>query len=242
MNNKYKLIPQIAKNGKVSIIVPSYNEEGNIERTINGLLNEEKNNSYKFEIIAVNNSSKDNTWEIIDRLAEKYPNVIGINLMDDFGQSQGYQAGIDNATGDYILICSADLETDFKYITQIIKLLDSGYDFVNTNRVGRWGKDRAVKSGYANRLIKVISGMNVSDRGSGMKGMIAPLAKSLKFYGDMHRFIPDYLSVYGARMIEIDTEFNDRDSGASYYKGHKRTIKVLLDLVTLVFMLYFSKK
>lgn len=241
MSNK-KLYPRTAKNNLVSIVIPCYNEEKNINRTIDGLLEEEKNCKYKFEIIAVNDGSKDATWDVIKSYAEKYPNVIGVNQMGNFGQSQAYQAGFDIAKGDYVLICSADLETPLKHIIEMVEKLDEGYDFVNTNRKGRWGGERAAKSGMANNLIQKISGVQIVDRGSGMKGMIAPVAKSLKFYGEMHRFIPDYVSVFGANIIEIDTEFKDRDYGKSAYAGHKRTIKVLLDLVTLYFMLYFARK
>lgn len=241
MSNK-KLYPRTAKNNLVSIVIPCYNEEKNINRTIDGLLEEEKNCKYKFEIIAVNDGSKDATWDVIKSYAEKYPNVIGVNQMGNFGQSQAYQAGFDIAKGDYILICSADLETPLKHIIEIVEKLDEGYDFVNTNRKGRWGGERAAKSEMANNLIQKISGVKIVDRGSGMKGMIAPVAKSLKFYGEMHRFIPDYVSVFGANIVEIDTEFKDRDYGKSAYAGHKRTIKVLLDLVTLYFMLYFARK
>lgn len=237
-----KFIARKPKNGKVSIVIPCYNEEKNINRTLEGLLAEEKESSYQFEIIAVNDGSKDDTWNIISEFAEKHPNITGINQMGNFGQSQAYQAGFDVATGDYILICSADLETPLKNIHKVIEYLDEGYDFVNTNRVGRWGGERAVKSGYANKIIKEVSGIHVVDRGSGMKGMISSIAKNLKLYGEMHRFLPDYASVYGAKIKEFETEFKDRDSGVSAYKGHKRTIKVLLDLVTLGFMLYFARK
>jgi glycosyltransferase involved in cell wall biosynthesis len=237
-----KLISRKPKNGKVSIVIPCYNEEKNINRTLEGLLAEEKESSYSFEIIAVNDGSKDDTWNVIAEFAENHFNVIGINQMGNFGQSQAYQAGFDVATGDYILICSADLETPLKNIHKVIEYLDEGYDFVNTNRVGRWGGERAVKSGYANKIIREVSGIHIVDRGSGMKGMISSIAKNLKLYGEMHRFLPDYASVYGAKIKEFETEFKDRDAGVSAYKGHKRTIKVLLDLVTLGFMLYFAKK
>lgn len=240
--NKVKLNPRTAKNSLVSIVIPCYNEEKNINRTLEGLLEEEKKSHYKFEIIAVNDGSKDDTWTVIEKYATKHNSIIGINQMGNFGQSQAYQAGFDIASGDYVLICSADLETPLHFIHEIIKLLDYGYDFVNTNREGRWGGERAAKSGMANKIIRKISGVEINDRGSGMKGMISPLAKNLKFYGEMHRFIPDYVSVYGAKIIEIDTEFKDRDFGKSAYQGHKRTIKVLLDLVTLYFMLYFARK
>ncbi len=226
----------------VSIVIPCYNEEKNINRTLEGLLEEEKKSPYKFEIIAVNDGSKDGTWSVISEYAEKHQNIVGINQMGNFGQSQAYQAGFDTASGGYVLICSADLETPLHHIHDVISYLDSGYDFVNTNREGRWGGDRAAKSGMANKIIQRISKIDIKDRGSGMKGMISPIAKTIKFYGEMHRFIPDYASVYGAKIKEFDTEFKDRDAGVSAYQGHKRTIKVLLDLVTLYFMLYFSRK
>jgi glycosyltransferase involved in cell wall biosynthesis len=237
-----KLIQRKPSNGKVTIVIPCYNEEKNINRTLEGLLNEAKDSQYDFEIIAVNDGSKDDTWSVIDKYAQKHHNIKGINQMGNFGQSQAYQAGFDAATGDYVLICSADLETPLKNIHKVIEYLDEGYDFVNTNRVGRWGGDRAVKSSYANKIIKEISGIEVVDRGSGMKGMTTQIAKSLNLYGEMHRFLPDYASVYGAKIKEFETDFKDRDAGVSAYKGHKRTIKVLLDLVTLGFMLYFARK
>jgi glycosyltransferase involved in cell wall biosynthesis len=237
-----KLIQRKPSNGKVTIVIPCYNEEKNINRTLEGLLNEAKDSQYDFEIIAVNDGSKDDTWSVIDKYAQKHHNIKGINQMGNFGQSQAYQAGFDAATGDYVLICSADLETPLKNIHKVIEYLDEGYDFVNTNRVGRWGGDRAVKSSYANKIIKEISGIEVVDRGSGMKGMTTQIAKSLNLYGEMHRFLPDYASVYGAKIKEFETDFKDRDAGVSAYRGHKRTIKVLLDLVTLGFMLYFARK
>ena len=82
----------------------------------------------------------------------------------------------------------------------------------------------------------------MQDRGSGVKGMTRQIAKSLKLYGGMHRLIPDYASVYGPKIIEFDVDFKDREYGQSAYKGQKRTIKVVLDLFTLAFMLYFAKK
>lgn len=226
----------------VSIVIPCYNEEKNIDKTILGILDLARDHKYDFEIIAVNDGSKDGTWKVIQELASKHPNVVGLNQMTNFGQSQAYQAGFDASKGDYVLTIAADLETPIEHINTVIDYLDEGYDFVNTNRQGRWGKERAVKSGYANKLLTKISGVTMKDRGSGLKGFTRVLADNLKFYGEMHRFIPDYVSVYGAKMIEFDVPFRDRDYGESYYKGHKRTIKVLLDLITLAFMLYFARK
>jgi glycosyltransferase involved in cell wall biosynthesis len=234
------------KNNKlVSIVIPCYNEEGNIGKTIEGLLKLANNHKYSFEIIAVNDGSKDKTWEVIRKYANTHPNVKGINQMGNFGQSSAYMAGFDLAQGDYVVTVAGDLETPLDNIKKVIEYLDDGYDFVNTNRAQRWGagkSGRAKQSGLANLIIGNISKVHMKDRGSGMKGLKKDIAKNLKLYGEMHRFIPDYVSVYAPRMIEFDVDFKDREYGESYYKGHKRTLKVMLDLVTLFFMLYFARK
>jgi glycosyltransferase involved in cell wall biosynthesis len=229
----------------ISIVIPCYNEEKNIDRTFDSLLGLAEKHNYNFEIIAINDGSKDGTWGVIEKYSGKHANIKGINLMTNFGQSSAYMAGFDSARGDYVITFSADLETSVESVVKVIAYLDEGFDFVNTNRVGRWGGDKAArsaKSGLANKIISRVSGIKVNDRGSGLKGFKRVLINNLKLYGEMHRFIPDYVSVYGAKMVEFDVDFKDRDYGESAYKGSKRTIKVLLDVVTLSFMLYFAKK
>ena len=231
------------QNKTVSIIIPCVNEEKNINRTLDELLDIAKNHRHNFEIIAINDGSTDNTWGVIKEYAGKYPEIKGINFMTNYGQSAAYTAGFEAAKGDYVVIASADLETPLESINKVIEFLDQGYDFVNTNRKGRWGKGgHAKKSSLANMVIAKISKVDVKDRGSGIKGMTKGIAKNLKLYGGMHRLIPDYASVYGPKMIEFDVDFKDRDYGESAYKGQKSPIKVVLDLMTLAFMLYFAKK
>jgi glycosyltransferase involved in cell wall biosynthesis len=233
-------------NPKISIVIPCHNEEKNIDRTLDGLMSIFANHPSEYEIIAVNDGSTDRTWTVIKSYAEKHSQIKGIDLMTNFGQSAAYQAGFDSATGDYVITVSADLEIPLTNISTVIDYLDKGYDFVNTNRVGRWGAEkkaaRAVNSSVANRIITRISGINMKDRGSGMKGFRRVLIDNLKLYGEMHRFLPDYVSAYGAKSIEFNVDFKDRDYGKSYYTGHKRTVKVLLDIITLGFMLYFARK
>jgi len=232
----------------VSIVIPCYNEEKNIDRTIEGLMEISEGSRYDFEIIAVNDGSTDKTWEVIESYAEKYEIVKGINFMGNHGQSAAYQAGFDLSKGDYVVTVSADLEIPLGNVEKVIEKLDEGYDFVNTHRVGRWKNEegqesgRSAKSGMANRIIGRISGVHMNDRGSGLKGFTRIIIDNLQLYGEMHRFIPDYVSVYGAKMTEFEVEFMDRDFGVSAYTGNKRTIKVLLDLLTLWFMLYFARK
>jgi glycosyltransferase involved in cell wall biosynthesis len=233
------------KNKLISIVIPCYNEEGNIGKTLDGLLDLIKDHKYSFEIIAVNDGSKDKTWDVIKSYAGSHEEIKGINLMGNFGQSCAYMAGFDTAQGDYVITVSADLEIPLENVNKVIDYLDNGYDFVNTNRVQRWGggkSGRAKQSDAANWIIGKISKVYMKDRGSGMKGFRRDIAKNLKLYGEMHRFIPDYVSVYTKNMIEFEVDFKDREYGESNYKGQKRTIKVVLDLATLYFMLYFAKK
>jgi glycosyltransferase involved in cell wall biosynthesis len=235
----------MVENRLISIIIPCYNEEENISRTFDELFKIIQMHKYKFEIIAVDDGSKDGTWGVIRKYANTHPEIRGVQNMINFGQSCAYMAGFDKAAGDYVITVSADLETPLGNINKIIDLLDEGYDFVNTNRAQRWGagkSGRAKQSGIANFVIGKVSGVQMKDRGSGMKGFRRDIVKNLRLYGEMHRFIPDYVSVFGAKMTEFDVDFKDRDFGVSYYKGHKRTFKVLLDLMTLAFMLYFARK
>ncbi|OGC46438.1 hypothetical protein A2V49_02800 [candidate division WWE3 bacterium RBG_19FT_COMBO_34_6] len=232
-NSKQKLI---------SIVIPCYNEEKNIDRTFDALIELSHDHKYNFEFIAVNDGSKDTTWEVITRYAKKHDRIIGVNMMTNYGLTQAYMAGFKHSKGDFVITMAADLEIPVGNLNKVIDYLDEGYDFVNTNRIGRWGKDRAVKSGIANKIISKVSHVTMKDRGSGMKGFRRIIIDNLKMYGEMHRFIPDYLTLFGAKMIEFDVEFRDRDFGKSAYSKQKRTIKVILDIMTLAFMLYFSKK
>lgn len=226
----------------ISVVIPCYNEEKNIDRTFNELLELKKARNYDLEVIAVNDGSKDNTWSVIEKYSKKYKEIKGINLMGNYGQSAAYQAGFDLSKGDYVLILSADLEIPIENVKAVIEKLDEGYDFVNTNRVNRWGAERAVKSGLANKIITSISGVDMKDRGSGLKGFKRVIVENVRLYGEMHRFLPDYASVCNAKMTEFDVKFKDRDYGESYYKKQNRTVRVILDLATLAFMLYFAKK
>ncbi len=234
-------------NKLVSIVIPCYNEEKNIDRTFDALLELiSKQKSHDFEIIAVNDGSKDDTWKVIEKYAKLHREIIGVNQMRNFGLSDAYQAGFDVAKGDYVLTLAADLEIPIENVERVVAYLDQGFDFVNTHRVGRWGNakvSRGVTSGTANKILNRISGVQINDRGSGLKGFKGDLLNNLRLYGEMHRFIPDYLSAYGAKIKEFDVEFKDRDYGESQYaSGFKRMVKVILDILTLLFMLYFAKK
>jgi glycosyltransferase involved in cell wall biosynthesis len=229
----------------VSVVIPCYNEENNINRTLDQLLALVEEHPYQFEIIVVDDGSLDNSWQVIKDYAENHPHVIGVNEATNYGQSASYQAGFDLAKGEYIVTLSADLEIPIKNVTKVISFLDEGYDFVNTHRVAKKNEVKGklkIKSTVANKMISWISKVDMKDRGSGLKGIRQTYVKKMNLYGDMHRFIPDYLSMYGAKMLEFEVEYLEREYGQSAYSRQNRTLKVLLDLLTLSFMLNFASK
>ena len=168
----------------ISIVIPCYNEEKNINRTLDGLLElfrfDPKLSKYRSQIIAVDDGSKDGTWKMISDCAQKDPTIKGIRLMGNFGQSCAYQAGFDASNGEYVITVSADLEIPLENIRKVVELLEQGYDFVNTNRKNRFGGERKAKSGTANKIISAVSGVSMQDRGSGMKGFTRVLVDNIK--------------------------------------------------------------
>lgn len=234
----------------VSIVIPCYNEEKNIERFEKELISIcEKIKDYEFEYIAVDDgSTKDLTWEKLEELSQKHENFISIRHSRNYGMSGAYQSGFDVTSGDYVLTYSSDLEIPANHIEEVLKELDAGADMVNTFRTGRWQESlkgslvRRLPSNIAQVLIEKISGLKIKDNGSGLKGFRRFIIDNLKLYGEMHRFLPAYSSLYTKNIKEIPVEYNDRMFGVSNYGSLKRTFSVFLDLFTLKFMMTFSTK
>jgi len=227
----------------LSIIVPCYNEAGNIKDLVKDLAPLLDSLDRESELILVDDGSSDDTWHEIRRAVRGKRRVQGIRQMRNYGQSLAYQAGIEKAEGDLIILYSADREVSSRYILEVLQKLDDGWDFVNTHRVGRWsGEHRALSSRIGNAAINAISGLKLHDRGSGLKGMRADLAATINFYGEMHRFIPDYASLHTDRIIELETDFQPRTYGKSAYVGNTRSLSVFLDLITLAFLVHCAKK
>ena len=197
-----------SNNKLVSVVMPCYNEEENIERYEKELIPVLENMEHDYEILLVDDGShKDDTWGAIRKLAEKFEKVKGLKHSRNYGMGAAYQTGFDRAKGDYIVIYSSDLEIKPEEIGSVVKKMDEGFDLVNTHRKGRWSEGsgvasilRRVPSKIANMLIKKISGVSVKDTGSGLKGFKRFITDNLKIYGDMHRFLPAYASLYTKEM------------------------------------------
>lgn len=226
----------------VSIIVPCYNEEGTLEEVVSAISRQLESREQDFEILLVNDGSKDNTFSIATSLEATNPAVRLIDHMRNFGQTQAYQSGFDQARGEYVILYSADMETPPEMILEVMEKLDAGYDFVNTMRKNRWSPLHALKSGLANALLNRISRLRIKDRGSGLKGMRWEVAKAFTLYGEWHRFLPDYATLYTDRVVEIEVPFAERKSGVSAYRGRLKTLSVFLDLATVAFIISSHRK
>lgn len=233
----------------ITIVIPCYNEEKNILRYEKELFPVLQNSGYDFEIIAVEDgSNRDNTWEVLKNVAQTHTFFKAIKHSRNYGMGAAYQTAFDQAKGDYIITYSSDLEISPKYILDVIDKLNEGYDMVNTHRVGRWeGKGsksvlRTIPSKIANKIIKNISGVEVKDTGSGLKGFKRFIIDNLVIYGDMHRFLPAYCGLYTKNITEIEVNYQDRTYGKSAYGSIKRTFAVFLDLFSMKFMLSFATK
>ncbi len=228
---------------ELSIIIPVFNELETLEP-----LYERLNQSLipwksSCEILFINDGSSDGSSEELQRLAALDQRVRVLEFVRNFGQTAAIAAGFDYARGNIIIPLDADLQNDPQDIPRIMEKLQEGYDVVNCWRQDR--KDpwltRVLPSYLANRLISWISGVHLNDYGCTLKGYRRTIVRHIRLYGEMHRFIPIFASWAGARVTEIPVHHHARRSGESKY-GITRTIKVLLDLITVKFLGSYSTK
>ncbi len=227
----------------LSVVVPIYNEEGNIPILCEKLFTVLQKMAMPFEVIAVNDGSRDRSLEELRTEADHYPNLKIVNLRRNYGQTAAIMAGIDHATGEIIVTIDADLQNDPEDIPALVACLNDGYDVVSGWRKDR--KDAAIRrnfvSALANRLISRISGVKLKDYGCTLKAYRQEVLRGMRLYGEMHRFIPIYASWMGAKIIELPVRHYPRKFGKSKY-GLDRIVKVLLDLIVVKFLdRYFIK-
>jgi glycosyltransferase involved in cell wall biosynthesis len=231
----------------VTIVVPCYNEEKNIPLLYQVLKPVLHTAPFDYEMIFVDDGSRDGTWSELRKLAEHDDTIKLLRHGRNMGMTQAYQNGFDHSKGDYVITYSSDIEIDPKEILNVVKKLDDGFDVVNTHRVGRWqGKKtsilRTLPSAIANELIVSVTGIRLKDNGSGLKGFKKFVIKNLRMYGEMHRYFAAYCSLFTGRIAEIDVDYRDRVYGKSNYGSITRTFKVFFDLFSLKFLVGMSRK
>lgn len=229
---------------KISIIVPVYNESRSLPELTDRINKSISLDQYDFEAILVNDGSKDNTGEVLDNLASANPRIKILHLKKNYGQTAAIAAGLDAATGELIVLLDSDLENQPEDIPRLLQKLTEGYDVVSGWRKDRWKGQtlsRKIPSIAANWLISKIARLKLNDYGCTLKAYRVEFLKDIRLYGDMHRFIPAYLSWQGARVAEIPVAYTPRKYGRSNY-GISRTFKVILDLVVLKFLTKYLSK
>lgn len=227
---------------KISVILPIYNESKNIPILFEKLSSVLKEMDY--EIIAINDGSRDDSWKQLCSMAEKNSRVRVINFVRNFGQTAALNAGIKNVTGEIIVLIDSDLENDPADIPLLLSKINEGYDVVSGWRKNRWKGQwltRKLPSMMANKLISKISGVHLHDYGCTLKAYRREVIIDVLLYGEMHRFIPVFANWQGGKVAEIPVSYQARIHGKSNY-GFGRTYKVLLDLILIRFLQKFQNK
>jgi glycosyltransferase involved in cell wall biosynthesis len=205
---------------ELSVIVPVYNEQENIKPLYQAILNAVKPLKIRWELILVDDGSRDEGIKIIQELVKKDPvHTSGIILRRNFGQTAAIAAGIDHARGDVIILLDADLQNDPADIPMMLKKLEEGYDVVSGWRYDRKDKflTRTLPSRIANGLISFVTGVHLHDYGCTLKAYRKEVITGFRLYGEMHRFIPVYANSVGAKIVEVRVHHHARVYGKAKY-------------------------
>ena len=228
----------------LSLVIPVYNEEKNLPHLFEAIYTVLPPMNKSWEVILVNDGSRDRSLDVLREYAVKDPeHVRVVAFRRNFGQTAAIAAGIDYASGETIVLLDADLQNDPADIPMLLAKLDEGYDLVSGWRKDR--KDNAITrnlpSHAANWLISQVTGVHLHDYGCTLKAYRRDALAGFRLYGEMHRFIPVFAHSVGARIAELPVQHHPRKFGKANY-GLERTVKVLLDLFTVKFLLSYSNK
>jgi len=218
----------------ISIVIPIFNEEGNICKLAESIT--QNLSEINYEVLFINDGSTDSSEKKIQAVIKKYSNFKLINLRRNYGQTAAMQAGFDHSKGEIIIPMDGDLQNDPKDIPMLIDKINEGYDVVSGWRKTRLDKKytRILPSKIANMLISKISGIHLHDYGCTLKAYRKEILDEIKLYGEMHRFIPIYASWEGAKVTEVAVHHHPRTAGKSKY-GLSRIPRVILDLLVIRF-------
>lgn len=225
----------------VSIVVPVYNEEESLQPLCRSIQAAMSKTDVSYEVLLVNDGSSDGSTEILDQLARDDRRLRAIHFRRNFGQTAAMSAGLEHAEGDVIVTLDADMQNDPNDIPLLLEKISEGYDLVHGWRRHRQDAflNRKLPSKLANWLIAHVTKFPVRDLGCTLKAMRRPIAQDLNLYGEMHRFIPIIAHWQGAKCAEVETNHHPRRFGQTKY-GISRTLRVVLDLVTVKYLIHYS--
>lgn len=218
----------------LSIIVPLYNEEDSVTPLYEAIVNSVDRMGIDYEMLFVDDGSKDNTVPIAIELAAKDKRLRVVKFRRNYGQTPAMAAGIDNAVGKILVTMDGDLQNDPDDIPELVRHIEQGYDIAVGWRHNRQDKlvSRKIPSRIANWLIGKITGVPIKDNGCSLKAYRGDVIKKIPLYSEMHRFIPAMTSLAGTKIAEIKVKHHAREFGESKY-GLTRIYKVLVDLITI---------
>ncbi len=228
----------------LSLVIPVYNEEESLPLLVESIHKALDPLPSTWEVILVDDGSRDKSLSVLRTLAEKDPKHIRVvAFRRNFGQTAAIAAGIDHAQGEIIILLDADLQNDPADIPMMLEKLDEGYDVVSGWRINRQDTyiTRTLPSNMANGLISRVTGVKLHDYGCTLKAYRREVLTGFRLYGEMHRFIPVFAHSVGAKIIEVPVNHHPRRFGEAKY-GLERILKVLLDLFTVKFLLGYSAK
>jgi len=228
---------------ELSIVVPLYNEEDSLRPLYAAITRAVEPLGISFEIVFVDDGSKDATVQIADEIARTDSRVCLVKFRRNYGQTPAMAAGIAEASGDVIVTMDGDLQNDPADIGALLRKIDEGYDIVVGWRFDRQDKlvSRKIPSRIANALIATVTGVPIKDNGCSLKAYRASLIKKIPLYSEMHRFIPAMASIAGPKIAEIKVQHHARQFGQSKY-GLSRIYKVLLDLLVIKTVASFTAR
>src|SRR5215471_152442 len=233
---RFGQVPRVAVD--FSIVVPFYNEQESVRLLYERIVRVMDSLGRSFEMVFVDDGSRDLTYKILKEIADQDEHVALVRLRRNFGQTAALKAGFDYTHGEIIVSMDGDLQHDPSEIPQFIEKILEGYDIVSGWRVER--KDawltRRIPSRIANCLMAKLSRVDLHDFGTAFKAYRREVVTELQLYGDLHRFIPALASWQGATIAEIPIKNISRRSGRSNY-NISRTLRVLLDLISVKFLL-----
>jgi glycosyltransferase involved in cell wall biosynthesis len=228
---------------ELSIVVPLYNEEDSVRPLYEGITRAVVPLGISFEIVFVDDGSRDGTVRVVDEIARSDSRVCLVKFRRNYGQTPAMAAGIAQASGDVIVTMDGDLQNDPADIGALLQKIEEGHDIVVGWRFDRQDKlvSRKIPSRIANVLIAKVTGVPIKDNGCSLKAYRASLIKKIPLYSEMHRFIPAMASIAGPKIAEIKVQHHARQFGQSKY-GLSRIYKVLLDLMVIKTVASFTAR
>lgn len=228
----------------LSLVIPIYNEQENLPLLFDAINRIMPSLGKTWEVILVDDGSRDKSLSVLTEQAQKDPeHVRVISFRRNFGQTAAIAAGLDYSQGEIIILLDADMQNDPADIPMLLAKLDEGYELVSGWRKNR--KDDALTRNFpsmmANHIISWVTGVHLHDYGCTLKAYRREVLEGFRLYGEMHRFIPVFANSVGARITEVVVNHHPRRFGKTKY-GLERTVKVILDLFTVKFLVSYSSK